>query len=299
MVQIFYVCLFVQSLSCVWLFTTPWTTAHQASLSLTISQSFLKLMSIELGIPSNHLILCCPLLLLPSMFPSIRVFPNESALCIRWPKYWSFSFSSFSLHTLTNPLETPFLSPKYLQNEGIKRKLLFFSTFFFSLYLSWSKDKTYSLVNFLKPNISKWTLSFYYYYNEGAKFVSCTNVSFTTRCRSGGCKCSVCAMSCFRMNEWIFMVAPVSAVMSVVIGMFHSTGSRKSWVSKNFSLGWSKLFFLLWVKLLQPPSPSSIFLQSILTSPLNLKVSIDEKSDTGKKDSWVSSASNYDRIKLH
>ena len=72
---------------------TPWTAAHQASLSFTNSQSLLKLMSIKLVMPSNHLIFCCPLLLLPSIFPSIRVFSNESLLCIRWPKYWSFSFS--------------------------------------------------------------------------------------------------------------------------------------------------------------------------------------------------------------
>ena len=83
----------VRSLSCVWLFATPWTAAHQVSLSFTISQSLLKLMSVELMMPSNHLILCCRLLLLPSVFPSIRVFPSESALHIRWPKYWSFSFS--------------------------------------------------------------------------------------------------------------------------------------------------------------------------------------------------------------
>ena len=83
----------VQLLSHVWLFTTPWTTAHQASLSITNSQSPPKPMSIELVMPSNHLILCHPLLLLPSIFPSIRVFSNESALCIRWPKYWSFSFN--------------------------------------------------------------------------------------------------------------------------------------------------------------------------------------------------------------
>ena len=74
---------------------TPWTTAHQASLSFTISWSLLKLMSIESAMPSNHLILCHPLLL-PSVFPSIRVFSNESALCIRWPKYWSFSISPSS-----------------------------------------------------------------------------------------------------------------------------------------------------------------------------------------------------------
>ena len=83
----------VQSLSCVWLFATPWTAACQASLSITNSRSPPKLMSIVSVIPSNHLILCCPLLLLPSIFPSIRVFSNESALHIRWPKFWSFSFN--------------------------------------------------------------------------------------------------------------------------------------------------------------------------------------------------------------
>ena len=83
----------VQLLSYVWLFTTPWTTAHQASLSNTNSQSLLKLMSIEWLMPSNHLILCCPLFLLPSILPSIRVFSNESVFCIRWPEYWNFSFS--------------------------------------------------------------------------------------------------------------------------------------------------------------------------------------------------------------
>ena len=83
----------VQSLSHVWLFVTPWTAAHQASLSITNSQSPPKPMSIESVMPSNHLILCCPLLLLPSIFPRIRVFSNESVLHMRWPKYWSFSFS--------------------------------------------------------------------------------------------------------------------------------------------------------------------------------------------------------------
>ena len=83
----------VQSLSRVRLFATPWTAAHQASLSITNSQSLLKLMSIESVMPSNHLILCHPLFFPPSTFPSIRVFSNESALHIRWPKYWSFTFS--------------------------------------------------------------------------------------------------------------------------------------------------------------------------------------------------------------
>ena len=83
----------VQSLRCVRLFATPWTAARQASLSITNSQNFLKLMSIESVMPSNHLILCHPLLLLPSIFPSIRVFSSESVLHTRWPKDWSFSFN--------------------------------------------------------------------------------------------------------------------------------------------------------------------------------------------------------------
>ena len=83
----------LQLLSRVWLFATPWTTARQASVSITNSQSFLRLMSTETVMPSNHLILCRPLLLPPSIFASIRVFSNESVLHIRWPKYWSFSFS--------------------------------------------------------------------------------------------------------------------------------------------------------------------------------------------------------------
>ena len=81
------------SVSHVQLFVTPWAVAHQASLSITNFQSLLKLMSIKSVIPSNHLILCHPLLLLPSLFPSIRVFANESVLWIRWPKYWSFSLT--------------------------------------------------------------------------------------------------------------------------------------------------------------------------------------------------------------
>ena len=89
------ICIFssVQSLSHAWLFAIPWNAAHQASLSINNSWSFLKLMSIESVMPSNHLILCHPLLLLPSIFPSIRVFSNELALHIRSPKYWSFSIS--------------------------------------------------------------------------------------------------------------------------------------------------------------------------------------------------------------
>ena len=83
----------VQSLSCVQLSATPWIAAHQASLSITNSRSSLRLTSIESVMPSSHLLLCRPLLLLPPIPPSIRVFSNESTLCMRWPKYWSFSFS--------------------------------------------------------------------------------------------------------------------------------------------------------------------------------------------------------------
>ena len=82
-----------QSLSRVWLFATPWTVVHQDSLAITNSRSLLKLISIEWVMPSYHLILCHPFLLLPSIFPRIKTFSNESVLCIRWPKYWSFSFN--------------------------------------------------------------------------------------------------------------------------------------------------------------------------------------------------------------
>ena len=84
----------VQLLGRAQLSATPWTVAHQASLSFTVSRSLLKLMSIKSVMPSNHLILCCSLLLLPSIFPSIKVFSSESVLCIKWPKYWSFSFTT-------------------------------------------------------------------------------------------------------------------------------------------------------------------------------------------------------------
>ena len=91
--KLVYTVVVVQPHSRVWLFATPWTAARLVSLSFTISQTLLKLMSIESVMPSNHLILCRPFLLLPSFFPSIRVFSNESVLHIRWPKYWSFSIS--------------------------------------------------------------------------------------------------------------------------------------------------------------------------------------------------------------
>ena len=129
----------VWSLSCVWLFATPWTAAHQASLSNTNSQSLIKPMSIELVMPSSHLILCCPLLLLPSIFPSIRVFSNESALHIRWPKYWSFSFniSPFNEHPGLISFRMDWLdllavqgTLKSLQQHSSKASILQCSAFF-------------------------------------------------------------------------------------------------------------------------------------------------------------------------
>ena len=130
----------VQSLSCVCLSATPRTATLQASLSITNSRSLLKLMSIELVMPSNHLILGCPLLLLPSIFPSIRVFSNESVLLIRWPKYWSFSFSispsneysglvSFRMDWL-GPLAVQGTLKNLLQNHGSKATILQHSAFF-------------------------------------------------------------------------------------------------------------------------------------------------------------------------
>ena len=130
----------VQSLSRVRLFVSPWTAAHQASLSIINSWSLLKLMSIESVMPSNHLILCYPLLLLPSIFPSIRVFSNESVLHIRWPKYWSFSFSistsneysgliSFRIDWLDLPVVQGTLK-SLLQHHSSKESVLQCSAFF-------------------------------------------------------------------------------------------------------------------------------------------------------------------------
>ena len=130
----------VQSLSHIRLFATPWTTAHQASLSIINSQSPPKPMSIKLMMPSNHLILCRALLLLPSIFPSIRVFSNKSALHIRWPKYWSFSFSispsnehpglvSFRMDWL-DLLAVQGTPKSLLQHHSSKASILWHSAFF-------------------------------------------------------------------------------------------------------------------------------------------------------------------------
>ena len=130
----------VQSRSRVQLFATPWNTAHQASLSITNSQSLSKLMSIESVMPSNYLILCCPLLFLPSIFPSIRVFSNESALPIRWPKDWSFSFNtspsnehqgliSFKMDLL-DLLAVQWILKSLLQHHSSKASILWHEAFF-------------------------------------------------------------------------------------------------------------------------------------------------------------------------
>ena len=111
----------VQSLSCVWLFVTPWTGAHQASLSITNSQSLLKLMSIKSVMPFSHLILCHPLLFPISIFPSIRVFSNESALHIRWPKYWSSSFSISPSNEYLGLISYEISGWISLQSKGLSR----------------------------------------------------------------------------------------------------------------------------------------------------------------------------------
>ena len=130
----------VQSLSCVWLFATPWAAAHQASLSPTIPWSLFKFMSIESVMLPNHLILCCTLLLLLSIFPIIRVFTNKSALHIRWSKYWSFSFSIstsieysglISFRTDLFDLLAIQVTPKsLLQHHSLKEWILQCSAFF-------------------------------------------------------------------------------------------------------------------------------------------------------------------------
>ena len=114
----------VQSLSHIRLFVAPWTAACQASLSITNSRSLLKLMSIESVMPSNHLILCRPLLLLPSIFPSTKVFSNESALCIRWPKYWSFSFNISPSNEYSGPISFRMDWLDHLAVQGTLKSLL-------------------------------------------------------------------------------------------------------------------------------------------------------------------------------
>ena len=137
---IVFLCRSVQSLTCVQLFATPWTAAHQASLSITNSWSLLKLMSIESVTSPNHFMLYHPLLLLPSVFPSIRVFSNESVLRIRWPKYWSFRFNispsneqsglfSFRMDWL-DLLAVQGILKSLLQHQSSKASILWCSAFF-------------------------------------------------------------------------------------------------------------------------------------------------------------------------
>ena len=138
----------VQSLSCVQLFATPWTAACQASLSITNFRSLFKFMSMESVMPSNHFIRCCPLLLLPSNFPSIRVFSNESVIHIRWPEYWSFSFSigpsneysgliSFRMDWL-DLLAVRGTLKSLLQHQSSKASILWHSVFFIVQLSHWA-----------------------------------------------------------------------------------------------------------------------------------------------------------------
>ena len=145
----------VQLLSCVWLFVTAWTVACQVSLSISNSQNLLKLMSIESVMPSNHLILCHPLFLPPSIFPSIRVFSNEPVLHTRWPKYWSFSFSvnpcnehsgliSFRMDWL-DLLAVQGTVKSLLQHHSSKASILWCSAFFIVSHPYMTTGKTIAL----------------------------------------------------------------------------------------------------------------------------------------------------------
>ena len=158
-----YICQSVQLLSHVWPFVTPWTVALQASLSITNSQSLLKLVSIAWVMPSNHLIFCCPLLLPPSIFPSIRVFSNELVLRIRWPKYWSFSFniSSSNEHSRLVSFRMDWLDllavqgtlKSLLQHHSLKASIFWFSTFFIVQlshpYMTTGKTRALTILTFV------------------------------------------------------------------------------------------------------------------------------------------------------
>ena len=145
----------VQLLSCVRLFVTPGIAARQASLSITISRSSLKLMSIELVMPFSYLILCCPLFLLPPILPSIRVFSNESTLRMRWPKYWSFSFSiipskehpgliSFRMALLAVQGTLKSLLQHHSSKSSILRRSAFFTVQLSHLYMTTGKTMAFT-----------------------------------------------------------------------------------------------------------------------------------------------------------
>ena len=158
----------VQFLSRVQLIVTPWTAEHQASQSITNSWSLFKLMSIESMMPSNHLILCHPLLLLPSIFPSIRAFSNERALHIRWPKYWSFSFSIVLLMNIHNwfpigltgwiSLQSKWLLKSLLQHHSSKVSILRLSILFMvqlsPLFMTTGKTIALTILTFVSKGIS-------------------------------------------------------------------------------------------------------------------------------------------------
>ena len=163
-------CLVVWSLSCIQFFVTPCTAAHQASLSITNSQSLLRLMSIESVMPSNRLILCCPLLLLPSTFPSIRVFSSESVFRIRWPKYWSFSFNispsnehpgliSFRMDWL-DLLAVQGTLKCLLQHHSSKASILWCSVFFIVQLSHLYVTTTRKTITFYGPLLEKSCLCF-------------------------------------------------------------------------------------------------------------------------------------------
>ena len=142
----------VQSLSCIWFFATPWTAACQASLSFTISQSLLKLMSIESMMPSNHLILCHPVLLLSSILPIIRVFFNELVLCIRRPKYCSFSFSISPSDEYSGLISFRIDWFDLLTAQEILKSLLYHHTYHSFFLTSWNTKRCEVNMFWLPPD---------------------------------------------------------------------------------------------------------------------------------------------------
>ena len=170
----------IQSLGCVRLFVTPWTAAGQASLSITNSQRLLKLTSIQSVMPSNHLILCRPLLLLPSIFLSIRVFSNESVLHIRWPKYWSFSFSISPSNEYSGLISFRMDQLDLLAVQGTLKSLIFSLKFWSRIQSSITLDSTVqSLVSFKMKQFCRFSLTLMtqiYWNNIEQLFCKCSSV---------------------------------------------------------------------------------------------------------------------------
>ena len=251
---------FSSELSRVLLFATPWTTACQASLSITKSRSLLKLMSIELVMPSNHLILCRPLLLLPSIFPSIRVFSNESVLHVRWPKYWSFSFSishskeysgliSFRMDWL-DLLVVQGTLKNLLQHRSSKASILRHSSFLYSPTLTSMESQR------VGHNLA--TNTFTFYLVHGSLMVHNGLVSLVLpplTDEAEGKRGWVTAIGCAACKRWGSRVSPICSKNLVLIWLAARTFSSLCRSKQTIfpdpdqtlpSLSWDFFFFSDW-----------------------------------------------------